>query len=870
MGLKISLRAIVMMAVIAIVGCEGGAETVTNPNAGGSGTVTGVAGIPQTDLVQTFKIEMWPNLSERCGGCHMQSGQPPTFSRADDINLAYNEAITVTNMGTPSESRLVSKVAAGHNCWLPNNFECADVMTRWIENWVGDAGGGGRVIALSEPDDPLKFPGDSREFPATATATGTNGSSFSNTVYPLLTAHCAECHVENPTPPQLPIAPYFSSSDINAAYEGAQPKMDLDNPALSRLVLRLILDGHNCWDPNNNQATACEDSRDLMQAAIQDFADGIPANPPVIGNNSTISGAVDLSGCSDGSSGCNTADGGNRYENNLIALYDFKAGSGTSITEVSGAGTPINLTLSGTTGVDFSWVSGHGIEFLTNAAKAQDMGNNSGRLQSAITSSGEYSIEAWAIPANVTQEDANIISYSGGANQRNFTLGQTMYNYDFLHRSTTTDSNGEPVASTPDDDELLQSSLQHVVATFDPVNGRRIYVNGMVTNTVDPVAAGGLGDWDGNIYPLIMGNEIDGTRPWKGILKLVGIHDRALTHQQIVQNFEVGVGEKYFLLFGISHLDAAIPAGSYIMFEFSQIDPYSYLFYKPTYINLQDPSVVPNFSLQGIRIGVNGALPLNGQAFSNVDVTLGSNYTPESGEIISTIGTAISLERGVAQDEFFLAFDQIGGAINPYVEPTVTPPVLTDPDPVADMGVRTFDEINASISSMTGVSASNPAVTAVYQSYKQQLPSVENINGFLSSNQMAIAQMALTYCNELVDNNGSITRDSYFNNFDFSQDEPSAFNSPAKLDRILTPLLAAAMNIDGVGNLTSQPVETEIRDMLGSTTGQNLDGYGAYTSLIQQMITQCGGATCGTAARTEEIVKATCAAAVGGAVMLIQ
>ena len=175
------------------------------------------------------------------------------------------------------------------------------------------------------------------------------------------------------------------------------------------------------------------------------------------------------------------------------------------------------------------------------------------------------------------------------------------------------------------------------------------------------------------------------------------------------------------------------------------------------------------------------------------------------------------------------------------------------------------------MSAMTGVTITNSAVDDVYRSYRQQLPAVENIDGFLGSHQMAIAQLALTYCGELVDDNGTITRNTYFNGFDFSQDETTAFNSAAKLDQILIPVLTAAMNIDGInGNLTSQPDETEIRDMLSSTVTQSLDGYGDYTSLIEQMITQCTGASCGSAARTEEIVKATCAAAIGGAVMLVQ
>ena len=55
-----------------------------------------------------------------------------------------------------------------------------------------------------------------------------------------------------------------------------------------------------------------------------------------------------------------------------------------------------------------------------------------------------------------------------------------MYNYESFNRSTVTDDNnaGEPVVSTEDDDELVQATLQHVVVTYDAVEGRRIYVNG--------------------------------------------------------------------------------------------------------------------------------------------------------------------------------------------------------------------------------------------------------------------------------------------------------------------------------------------------------------------------------------------------------
>ena len=108
------------------------------------------------------------------------------------------------------------------------------------------------------------------------------------------------------------------------------------------------------------------------------------------------------------------------------------------------------------------------------------------KLFDILNEAGEFSIEAWVIPANVTQEMSRIVSYSMGQNSRNFTLQQTLYNYDFLLRTNAEDAsgnpatslNGDPQLSTPDALEALQATLQHVVATYDPVNGRRIYVNG--------------------------------------------------------------------------------------------------------------------------------------------------------------------------------------------------------------------------------------------------------------------------------------------------------------------------------------------------------------------------------------------------------
>ena len=127
------------------------------------------------------------------------------------------------------------------------------------------------------------------------------------------------------------------------------------------------------------------------------------------------------------------------------------------------------------------------------------------------------------------------MSYSAGPIARNFALQQTLYNYDFLlrHNAVDVDGNplmdldGEPAHSTPAMDEVLQATLQHVVATYDPVNGRNIYVNGDRVSTVDPVPGGTLFDWQSN-FAVILGNEASSDAVWEGTFRLAAVHRRAL------------------------------------------------------------------------------------------------------------------------------------------------------------------------------------------------------------------------------------------------------------------------------------------------------------------------------------------------------
>ena len=538
------------------------------------------------------------------------------------------------------------------------------------------------------------------------------------------------------------------------------------------------------------------------------------------------------------------ASGGNRHEANQIALWEFKEGQGTTAFDTSGVNPAINLTLSG----DVSWVGGWGID--VRAGKAQGSTASSRKLHDLIRATGEYSIEAWVAPGNVTQEDSRIISYSAGTTVRNFTLGQTLYNYDFYNRSGNSDGNGDPRLSTADADEDLQATLQHVVVTYSVAAGRRIYVNGVYTEDADPVAGGSLNDWD-DTFAFVLGNEVSGDRQWQGVLRLVSIHNRVLTPEQINQNLAVGVGEKFFLLFSVANLVNV--ADAYVMFEVSQFDSYSYLFQDPKFIVLSDDPPVLNIPLRGMRLGVNGVEAGVGQAYVNLDLTIGASgqELKNAGEA-EAVGTVIPLNQGPDGDEFFLSFELLGTQTNVRTEPApLIPPPPPDGAAKPDIGVRVFDEINATMAQITGVSNQDPSVEQTFETIKQQLPTVESIDGFLSAHQVGVAQLAIEYCNALVES--VPLRTAFFPGFNFSQTAAAAFDTTAERNLILDPLIEHSMS-NNVGNqLASQPLVSDVKTELNG---------------LIDTLTACGVGCAPD--RTETVVKATCAGALGSAGMLLQ
>jgi hypothetical protein len=369
------------------------------------------------------------------------------------------------------------------------------------------------------------------------------------------------------------------------------------------------------------------------------------------------------------------------------------------------------------------------------------------------------------------------------------------------------------------------------------------------TGDVDAQGGGSLADWD-DTFALVLGNETSTNRQWEGVLRLVAIHNRALTPAQIQQNFDAGVGEKYFMLFNVSHL-VSVPE-AYVMLEASQLDSYGLQFAKPTFISLDPNASVSNLEISGIRVGVNGAVAHTGQAYSPLTAIVGgANYTAAAGQQMTPFGTVMGLEKGVFDDVFFLSFDHIGTNDHPFVEPPVNPPAPpADLPPEADVGLKTFDELNATFAQITGVPQTNTRVAATYDTVKQALPSIEKLGTFGPAQQTALAQLAIQYCSQMVETPALRTA-FYGSALNPSATGSAAFGASGSAARegLIGDLLTKAKNT----GLEWDPDDSMIHDELDS--------------LINKLLAGPTGSTSGGAAT---VMKATCGAVLGSGSTLIQ
>lgn len=822
-----------------------------NPQDDDIGVVAPVEEAINADL-QAYKDYLYdPFLVDGCESCHIIGGNYEPLPFADsDVSLALSSIYenNLINKLDPGASLLVLKVASGHFCWdgrancAKNVAELVSAITLWASLSLDEEG---------EPvDDPIEVIGEGEgegevdngnDTDSDDTGNGDTGdddvdfeaiseAAFAQFVYrPILQEHlCKGCHIEGSNYPYA-----HSDSNVAIAYIFAKPFISLSDPAGSVFVNK-VGEGHFCWGGD------CDASAVEFEEAIVAMASAIEAavGSPIDGESGQGNGAVNLMTYVTPEAIFGQSEKDTRDNSNAIALYSFLEGEGTVVTDLSGYGLALNLDLQG----NAQWIPGGGVKFLAGS-KAVASAQGSTKLYDAIAGdqgSNEYSIEAWIRADSDNQSGpARIVTYSSDANNRNFTLGQNVDYLDWRNRTTNPDvsNNGVPSFNNPGFISA-NTELNHVVATYDQVNGRQIFWNNQLIPGDDDTAAASLANWDES-YIFGLANETnDIDRQWLGQTLFVAVYNKALSASQVAVNFDAGVGEKFRVSFDISSL-VKTPE-TFIVMEASELGGQAYSFAKPTLITSAPTAI--NAPLSGVRIAVNDVISNVGQSFSELNEILTTN-----GQIISAQGAVFKSAMGKELDTFKLAFEIIGDNTNIFVEQETSPVgVFDDGEPATQVqGVRNFDKINDTMSAVTGISKNKQTIAEVFEGVKTSFPVSSAMVSFVSSHQVAISKLSLEYCDALVHDISA--REAFFGGVNFDEDVSVALNTSG----VSAVVNALWVNIVGTG-MENQPDESAFKDEVGG--------------MMVDLIAHSPDAD---ASRTRSIVIGACTAVLGSSLSIV-
>jgi VCBS repeat-containing protein len=216
-----------------------------------------------------------------------------------------------------------------------------------------------------------------------------------------------------------------------------------------------------------------------------------------------------------------------RVSSGIQAFYDFGEGSGSTVTDTSGVGTPLNLTISNTAAV--TWLPG---ALSINADTLVASAGAATKVINAVKASNAVTLEAWVAADNLTQTGpARLVSIAKNSTQRNVLFGQSASRWEAqLKTSSTTATLQSPANS-------VGLTLTHVVYVRNSTGQAYIYIDG--TQSATQATAGNLSGWDAT-YKLALANEVSGGKVWLGDLYMVAIYGRALSAAEVQQNFLAG------------------------------------------------------------------------------------------------------------------------------------------------------------------------------------------------------------------------------------------------------------------------------------------------------------------------------------------
>lgn len=181
------------------------------------------------------------------------------------------------------------------------------------------------------------------------------------------------------------------------------------------------------------------------------------------------------------------------------------------------------------------------------------IGGSSNVKLTAAMAQGEYTVEAWVKPLNLTQTGPAIIITSSSTtdpgNERNFMLGQGGYagatgDLGKVSARAATGSllvtgNGDPMALSSGA-MTLGAHYHHIVHTYNgSTYADKIYIDGVLS--YDGIRTGPLAsdDWDVN-FQLVLFSEYDSSSSWAGDCKMAAMYNSELSASEVVTNYHAG------------------------------------------------------------------------------------------------------------------------------------------------------------------------------------------------------------------------------------------------------------------------------------------------------------------------------------------
>ena len=98
----------------------------------------------------------------------------------------------------------------------------------------------------------------------------------------------------------------------------------------------------------------------------------------------------------------------------------------------------------------------------------------------------------------------------------------------------------------------------------------------------------------------------------------------------------------------------------------------------------------------------------------------------------------------------------------------------------ASIGLRNYEQIDATMAVITGVPNTTAGIRTVFNNLTTSMPTDNDIKGFLGSQQVAVFKLAVEYCDALVKD--PTKRAEFFPGFDFGGTPAAVLNASGKQD----------------------------------------------------------------------------------------